>query len=1384
MKCLAWNCRGLNDPLAPAIAKIRALITSSMYDMLFFSETKCSSATVSSLFGRFGFVNSEGVDALDAKGGLWVGWKASWNISCIVKCQNYVILKINICPISFWYLCCVYGQPKKEKRVGVWLELEHHLGLLDSHFVLVGDFNQVDDNEDKLGGSTGTIFGAQFFLEWKGRNLLSDIAFKGPKFTWCNNRKGVARVYERLDKGLASLTWSSHFPNTGILHLPIQCSDHAPIILDTEMLSTQRRFHFKLESWCFAYDECLDILKNEWFKRDKGSPSFKLLRKLKRIRGAFKQWTFCKRKEWTQKWTDFDEKLSIELQQIFDGGDEGAYENYHANLLEFNKAAMLFWKQRAKLNWLKDGDACTKYFFNCVRERHKQNQIFGIQRQDGNWTFQDTDIHLSFELYFKNIFESGIVHESFASFLETSRSIFAKLWFKLNSDQHDVMAKPFTRKEVRKAVFQMGSNKSPGPDGIPGLFYQKYWFYIKQEVTAAVLSMLNTGNILRAHNRTSITLIPKTNSPEKVEHYRPISLCNVIMRIVSKCISNRLKVFMPQLVGEFQNGFIPGRSIMDNVLISHELFHHINKKTVGKKGVMAIKVDMSKAYDRLRWNFIEATLLFMGFPHHIIRLIMNCIKTVSYEILINGNPGNAFLPKSGIRQGDPLSPYLFALCTEVLSQLLLDAEESHRITGVKICRESPSISHLLFADDSIFFMRADTRQCHQLRDTLDLFCRHSGQQINNSKSAVTFSPNCNLRTVTKCLKILNISSGKEMGLYLGLPTEFGSSKKEIFASIINKVCKRIFSWKNAFLSAAGRLTLICSVLSSLSLYSLSAFKMPVSVSSKIDSLISQFWWGGNQVGNGIHWCSKLFTHSSKVNGGLGIRNVGCVNQSLLAKIGWKIISNTDCLLSRVLGSKYRITKGNVMNPSFVMNGSFSWGGRGIKWGLELLKDNLAWQIGFPSSLDIWRDKWIHGASLAHMLSLNPSELLLKPCLLVSLLQTQSGDWDHEKVLLLCGPDVLPFVLSTPIPLADEADQVYWTLTSSGNYSTKSGYALAFSKLWNANATAKDKSRMVASSIVFCRKRLWSLPIPNKWRIFLWKILANSLPCGEEARKRNFQWYCYCQTCSATSEILESLDHLFRDCPLASRIWAASTLGIRTSVGSNIPIQQWVLNWLNLLSKSPTPTLSISFFVSTLWHIWCARNRLIFHDTPTDYYDLLNRISRDAHNNVQVEKERGSVMIDIVPSAPEEMQISALLRNHFPICLIGSVICSEHIRLKCDASWKSTMRATAGWFFKTNNGVLCNVGKSSFWAKTPLQAEAIALMTACRDAISLGYRHIDATSDCLNLVLQLNGGATIDCAIAPILRSLLSLLSSCHCFSLSHCPRSLNGIAHGIATAIP
>ncbi|XP_074287816.1 uncharacterized protein LOC141612970 [Silene latifolia] len=867
------------------------------------------------------------------------------------------------------------------------------------------------------------------------------------------------------------------------------------------------------------------------------------------------------------------------------------------------------------------------------------------------------------------------------------------------------MAKPFTRKDVRAAVFQLGPTKSPGPDGIPALFFQRYWFHVKNEVTEAVLSMLNSGTISPDINRTSITLIPKNNCPESVAHYRPISLCNVIMRIVTKCIANRLKPMMSGLVGEYQNGFIPGRSIADNILISHEIFSHISTKTKGKKGYMALKIDMSKAYDRLRWNFIRATLLTMGFPNNIVNLIMNCIQSVSYEVLINGSSGKVFKPGAGIRQGDPVSPYLFALSSEVLSRLIIDAEDKRLLHGIQICRNDPSISHLLFADDSIFFLDAKINYCQRLRDILDMYCQSSGQVINDNKSAVSFSPNCNLQTTRECIKTLKVSPSNSMGQYLGLPTDFGTTKKEIFSCLVEKVRKRILSWMNVHLSAAGRLTLIYSVLSSLSLYSLSAFRMPVSVISKIESLISQFWWGGCRVEKSIHWCSKLFLQCPKSMGGLGIRNVTCLNQSLLAKIGWTILQKPLSLIGRVLGPKIMISKETIRNMDLTKKGSFSWGVRSIRWGLELLREFLVWEVGFPSTLDVWTDNWIHGSSLAHLRNLSDHDLLSKPTVHVSSLQNSNGTWNMHMVTSICGQDSIPFIMAISIPCLDTADNLYWSLTKNGLFSVKSAYAICFSKHLANKATLKDRNRLSASSLVFCQKDLWSLPIHNKWKVFLWKILCNALPCGYEALKRNIQWNSSCVLCASGHLKVESLEHLFRDCNVAARVWFGSQLAT----------------------------------------------------TGTSYFCL--------------------------PGRPLDYDGASLIIQHYPYLLVGSKLCMNHIRIKCDASWKSTYKAAAGWFFQDDVGQIFHYGSAPFWAKSAFQAEATALHFAISDAINHGFRHLDATSDCMNLVLQVNGFADINQEAKSIIKSISSLVLSCHCFSLSHCPRNLNRIAHTIAKSI-
>jgi hypothetical protein len=163
----------------------------------------------------------------------------------------------------------------------------------------------------------------------------------------------------------------------------------------------------------------------------------------------------------------------------------------------------------------------------------------------------------------------------------------------------DSLLSPFSREEVRSALFQMSPSKAPGPDGMTALFFQKYWNIVGLNVTDAMLDCLNSRRLLGSINFTNIVLIPKVKAPVNMSHFRPISLCNVFYKIISKVLVNRMKTMLSAVISDCQSAFVPGRMITDNIIISFEMLHYLKNKRGGKVGQMAAKLDMSKAYDRV-----------------------------------------------------------------------------------------------------------------------------------------------------------------------------------------------------------------------------------------------------------------------------------------------------------------------------------------------------------------------------------------------------------------------------------------------------------------------------------------------------------------------------------------------------------------------------------------------------------------------------------------------------------------------------------------------------------------------------------------------------------------------------------------------------------------
>ena len=176
-------------------------------------------------------------------------------------------------------------------------------------------------------------------------------------------------------------------------------------------------------------------------------------------------------------------------------------------------------------------------------------------------------------------------------------------------------------------------------------------------------------------------------------------------------MANRLKWVLEEVIDKAQSAFVPGRQIFDNALVAFEIVHSMKEKHTGKVGWMALKLDMSKAYDRVEWRYLEGMMRTMGFPEKFILLIMKCVSSVAYSIMINGKKCGHIKPSKGISQGDPLSPYLFLLCAEGLSTLLKKALKDKEIQGVAAARNGPKITHLFFADDSLLFCRAQKKDC-------------------------------------------------------------------------------------------------------------------------------------------------------------------------------------------------------------------------------------------------------------------------------------------------------------------------------------------------------------------------------------------------------------------------------------------------------------------------------------------------------------------------------------------------------------------------------------------------------------------------------------------------------------------------------------------------
>ncbi|CAN1753153.1 Transposon TX1 uncharacterized 149 kDa protein [Linum perenne] len=289
------------------------------------------------------------------------------------------------------------------------------------------------------------------------------------------------------------------------------------------------------------------------------------------------------------------------------------------------------------------------------------------------------------------------------------------------------------------ALFYMHPDKASSPDGFNPGFYQKMWDVIGTDVVAASKNWLAAKSFSLKIRETTIVLLPKVTTPQSMKDLRPISLCNVLYRLVAKVLANRLKRVMPSCVGAEQSTFLKGRSISDNVLIDFETLHAVKIKQRTKQDLAVLKIDISKAFDRVKWGNLGSILRRLGFSQTRIGWMLMCVGLTNYRVLMNGEFREIVKPGRELRQRCPLSPFLFNLCAEGLAAMLNSEVRKGRIQGTHVSSHAPHITHLFFADDCIFFFRAGTQDARAIRRIIDTYAAASGQLINYKKSGIFFS---------------------------------------------------------------------------------------------------------------------------------------------------------------------------------------------------------------------------------------------------------------------------------------------------------------------------------------------------------------------------------------------------------------------------------------------------------------------------------------------------------------------------------------------------------------------------------------------------------------------------------------------------------------------
>ncbi|KAL2224389.1 UNVERIFIED_CONTAM: hypothetical protein Sindi_3015200 [Sesamum indicum] len=543
-----WNVRGLNK--RDHQLAVQDIVTEFRLQLFGLLETRVRINNVAAIqsfllpnwkwFVDYGMVGNR----------IWIAWDDNFIDVDVVECGTqfiHCLVYIRLIRESI-AIIMIYGATEVADRRELWGSLETiALQTGDIPWLIGGDFNAVRDISEICGASGDVRMAMEEFNDCIQNAGLLPLPMQGEWYTWHNYSASPRNLWKRLDRMMINDRWMARFPTSFYTSLTPRTSDHSPLV---------------------------------WQHNIIGAPMYAVTRKLKALKQVFRE---QRRKKGDLSHNVQLAKGFLEMAQLLVSSnrqDELLLQLEHCCRFILAKAAKLeqsMLQQRAKMQWMKGGDQCSRVFFRKITQRRSARRILQINDDHGATHTEPQE--------YQNL-----------------------LGGEQRKDVIDLrFLRPWVRHlltDVKQAVFDITEDKAPGPDGYSSGFFKAAWPIVGQEVTSAVLDFFNTGRLLKQINTTLLALIPKVHTPMTVGDFRPISCCNVLYKIIAKLLVQWLSVILDKLISPCQAAFVPGRSIGDNIILAQELFTGYNQARLPPR--CALKVDIRKTYDTVEWDFMIA----------------------------------------------------------------------------------------------------------------------------------------------------------------------------------------------------------------------------------------------------------------------------------------------------------------------------------------------------------------------------------------------------------------------------------------------------------------------------------------------------------------------------------------------------------------------------------------------------------------------------------------------------------------------------------------------------------------------------------------------------------------------------------------------------------